>query len=84
MCRAPNRNEQVTVRFHAQGQFHVVGRQGSRSIKKLWQEYRIAPWQRSRIPLVFYADQLIAAVGVFITQPGLGDEIAFTILPSSV
>lgn len=83
-CRAPNRNEQVTVRFHAQGQFHVVGRQGSRSIKKLWQEYRIAPWQRSRIPLVFYADQLIAAVGVFITQPGLGDEIAFTILPSSV
>jgi tRNA(Ile)-lysidine synthetase, N-terminal domain/tRNA(Ile)-lysidine synthetase, C-terminal domain len=76
-CRLPLANEQVTVRFHAQGQFQIVNRQGSRSIKKLWQEHRIPSWQRTRIPLIYYNEQLITAVGIFVTEQGKGTEISF-------
>ncbi|OCG21093.1 tRNA lysidine(34) synthetase TilS [Gilliamella sp. wkB108] len=79
-CRLPNCDEQVTVRFHAQGQFDIVNRQGSRSIKKLWQEHHVAPWMRTRIPLIYYNEQLISAVGVFITKSGQGTEINFTMI----
>lgn len=79
-CRLPNCDEQVTVRFHAQGQFNIVKRQGSRSIKKLWQEHHIAPWMRTRIPLIYYNEKLICAVGVFITQQGQGSGISFTLV----
>ena len=77
-CRAPLITEQVTVRFMAQGAFHIVGRNGSRQIKKLWQEFSIPPWQRNRIPLIYYSETLICAVGVFVTEQGKGNEVAFS------
>ncbi|PIJ49849.1 tRNA lysidine(34) synthetase TilS [Erwinia sp. OLTSP20] len=74
-CRAPRPDERVSVRFQAQGAFYVVGRSGSRSLKKLWQEYGIPPWLRTRTPLIFFNETLIAALGVFITRDGqAGDE----------
>lgn len=76
-CRLPQVDEQVTVRFHAQGQWQVVNRKGSRAIKKLWQEHNIAPWMRTRIPLVYYNEQLICAVGIFVTKQGQGSQIGF-------
>ncbi|MFS2222753.1 tRNA lysidine(34) synthetase TilS [Pantoea sp. B65] len=68
--RQPRANEVVTIRFYAQGDFHIVGRAGGRAIKKLWQEFAIPVWQRERTPLLFYGEQLIAALGVFITHEG--------------
>lgn len=78
-CRLPNRDEHVTVRFHAQGQLQIVNRQGSRAIKKLWQEHHIPPWMRTRIPLIYYNEQLICAVGVFVTEQGKGSQIDFRV-----
>lgn len=77
MCvKAPLANQLVTIRFRGEGKCHPVGRSGSRSIKKLYQEYKIAPWLRDRIPLVYYDDELVCAVGLWIckgyeTQDGL-------------
>ncbi|MBD2785123.1 tRNA lysidine(34) synthetase TilS [Xenorhabdus sp. DI] len=68
--RKPNRHEQVTVRFGVQGNISIVGRQHSRHSKKLWQELGVAPWLRERIPLLYYNEQLITALGVFITKEG--------------
>ncbi|WP_431225264.1 tRNA lysidine(34) synthetase TilS [Serratia sp. L9] len=68
--RAPQKHEQITVRFAAKGRVRIVGRAGSRPIKKLWQELNIPPWQRDRTPLIYYDDRLIVAVGVFITEDG--------------
>ncbi|WP_127957334.1 tRNA lysidine(34) synthetase TilS [Serratia microhaemolytica] len=70
VLRAPHADEQVTVRFSAAGRVRVVGRAGSRPIKKLWQELAVAPWLRKRIPLIYYNQQLIAAVDHFITEAG--------------
>ncbi len=38
-------------------------RQQTHRLKKLFQEWRIPPWQRAHIPLVFSGNELIAVVG---------------------
>ncbi|WP_034912479.1 tRNA lysidine(34) synthetase TilS [Erwinia sp. 9145] len=68
--RTPAENESVSVRFRAQGQFHLSGRAGSRPLKKIWQALGVPPWQRERTPLIFYNENLISAVGVFVTREG--------------
>ncbi|CAA2929663.1 tRNA lysidine(34) synthetase TilS [Arsenophonus endosymbiont of Bemisia tabaci] len=68
--RAPLANEQVTIRFGLKGNIKIIGRQHAKRSKKLWQELGVAPWLRERTPLIYYNDELIAAVGVFITQSG--------------
>nr|BET44432.1 MAG: tRNA lysidine(34) synthetase TilS [Candidatus Aschnera chinzeii] len=68
--RCPNINEIVSIRFGLKGKIKIVGRLHSRHSKKLWQEFGIAPWLRNRIPLLYYNDTLIAAIGVFITEYG--------------
>lgn len=72
--RAPLDNEPVTVRFKASGRFHIVGRERGRSLKKIWQEAGIPPWQRERTPLLYYGEQLIAALGIFVTRDGIATE----------
>jgi len=68
--RQPHADEAVTIRFYARGDVHIVGRAGGRAIKKLWQEFAIPVWQREQTPLLFYGEQLIAALGVFVTRAG--------------
>jgi len=68
--RPPREHETVSIRFNAPGMLHIVGRNGGRKLKKIWQELGIAPWQRDTTPLLFYGETLIAAAGVFITREG--------------
>ena len=60
----------MSVRFGLKGKLHIVGRSGSRSAKKLWQEYAIPPWKREQIPILYYNEQPIAAIGVFVMREG--------------
>lgn len=84
--RPPKPDEAVSVRFKASGLQHIVGRNKRRTLKKIWQELNIPPWQRETIPLLFYGEQLIMALGLFATvegqamttdywQPGLQESI---------
>lgn len=68
--RAPENGETVSIRFSTRGTVHIVGRAHGRHIKKLWQELGVPPWWRDRTPLVFYNEQMIAAVGRFVTREG--------------
>jgi len=70
VLHAPQPLQKVSVRFSAQGKLRILGRTHSRPIKKLWQELGIPPWQRERTPLIYYDDQLIAALGVFVSEAG--------------
>lgn len=64
--RLPLMEEVVTLRFGGSGALcQPVGRIGSRKYKKLMQEYQVPPWQRSQIPLIYYDEQLVAAVGLW-------------------
>lgn len=60
---------EVRVRFREGGErAKPKGRGHSQCLKKLFQEYQVPPWQRDTIPLVFYKDQLIMAMGVFVCE----------------
>ena len=74
--RVPRDGELVTLRFAVAGSLRTqpVGRAGSRPLKKLWQEYGVAPWLRDQIPLLFYGETLVAAVGLFICQAGCAED----------
>lgn len=76
VLRQPDAGEQISVRFQAQGYFHLVGRAGGREIKKLWQELAIPPWQRERIPLIYYNQTLVCAPGLFVTREGAAVDAA--------
>lgn len=78
-CRAPQKSETATVKFSINGNVSTVNRDHSRRIKKLWQELNIPPWQRNRIPLIFYNETLICAIGVFVTKEGEGKDVMFTV-----
>lgn len=62
----PKNSELINIRFQYAGKILIMGRQKRRNIKKIWQEHNIPPWLRNQIPLLFYNDQLISALGVFV------------------
>lgn len=68
--RMPQAGEAISIRFKAPGVLHIVGRNGGRKLKKIWQEQGIPPWRRDTTPLLFYGETLIAAAGVFVTREG--------------
>lgn len=56
--------QQINVRFRQGGErCQPSGRKETHSLKKLMQEWKVPPWQRDRIPLIYYDDKLIAVVG---------------------
>lgn len=46
-----------------------AGRGHHHSLKKLFQEQGIPPWERSRIPLIYIQDQLAAVAGLWVCEP---------------
>jgi len=56
--------KRLSVRFRQGGErLCVAGREGHHSLKKLFQEAAVPPWQRERIPLLFADDELVAVSG---------------------
>ncbi|KAB2825555.1 tRNA lysidine(34) synthetase TilS [Aliivibrio finisterrensis] len=75
LLRAPSENEKVEVRFNVVGLTpHPEARQHSRKMKKLYQEYEVPSWQRTRMPMVFYNDELAAVAGLFVCKKFSGEE----------
>ncbi len=66
---APKNSEKMTIRFeHNNPRCLPEYRQHSRSLKKVLQELNIAPWQRKRIPFLYYGDTFVAAIGYFVCK----------------
>jgi tRNA(Ile)-lysidine synthase len=62
-------NAPLRICFRKGGEkFHPAGRQHSQSLKKLFQQASIPPWQRDSIPLLFSGDELIAVVGYWYSK----------------
>ncbi|MDE5286105.1 MAG: tRNA lysidine(34) synthetase TilS, partial [Buchnera aphidicola] len=62
----PQENELINIRFQYEGLISIQGRHKTRKIKKIWQEKKIPPWLRNNVPLLFYNNSFISAIGVFI------------------
>ena len=69
--------QSITVRYRRGGErLHIAGRDGTRELKKLLQEARIAPWLRDRVPLVYLDDRLAAVADLWVTAPFAGNPAA--------
>ncbi|WP_087022931.1 tRNA lysidine(34) synthetase TilS [Thaumasiovibrio subtropicus] len=68
--RQPEAGQKVQVRFGVEGlKVQPVERQGGRrKMKKLFQEYAVPSWQRDRMPMVFYGEELAAIAGLFVCK----------------
>ncbi|MER0510831.1 tRNA lysidine(34) synthetase TilS [Aeromonas veronii] len=68
LLRSPRADEPLSVRFLVAPGIPLkpVGRSGSRRMKKLLQEYGVPSWQRGRIPILYYGEQVAAVVGLFV------------------
>lgn len=76
LLRLPGAHEQVTVRFRRGGEECRMPHNGlRRPLKKLLQEWGVPTWQRNRLPLVYFNDELAAVPGYlvargFVAEPG--------------
>ncbi|XBC38283.1 MAG: tRNA lysidine(34) synthetase TilS [Buchnera aphidicola (Floraphis choui)] len=61
----PKNNEIINIRFQISGKFLIQNHTKRKLIKQIWKENRIAPWDRNNIPLLFYNNNLISALGIF-------------------
>lgn len=62
--------QQVSVRFRQGGErCRPRGQVHHRTVKNLFQEHGIPPWQRERQPLIYIGEQLAAIVGVCVCEP---------------
>jgi len=62
----------LTVRFRREGEsVHLLGHKHRKTLKNLFQQYRVPPWLRDSTPLIFKDDTLIAIVGYYIASQSL-------------
>jgi tRNA(Ile)-lysidine synthase len=56
-------NKNITVRFrHSGDKCKIKNREGSHSLKKIFQERGIPPWKRNRVPLIFQGEELVGII----------------------
>jgi len=71
------RVKEVSVRFRRGGEMVELPNRGRHSLKNLFQEWGVLPWERGRIPLLFDGEVLIGIPGYFVHgdyQAGSGEE----------
>jgi tRNA(Ile)-lysidine synthase len=62
----------LTIRFRQGGErIKPQGQNHHKSLKHLFQQWAIPPWQRDRIPLLFCGDELVAVVGHCISDAAI-------------
>lgn len=64
----------VSVRFRRGGEIARLPKRGHHTLKNLFQEWGVPPWERDRIPLIFVNEKLISAVGYFIDPEYMAEE----------
>jgi tRNA(Ile)-lysidine synthetase-like protein len=74
--RLPTDAEIVSLRFGAASSLKCqpLFRSKGRELKKIWQELQIPPWHRAQVPLIFYGEHLVAAVGYWVDKAYLAKE----------
>jgi len=79
--RPPLENEVVRVLARSGGESATPShRRHSTELKKIYQELKVPPWERTWLPIIYYNDLLVAVPGVFVEQSVLiQDGIEFTI-----
>ena len=60
----------ITIKYRKGGErCRPFGREGSHELKKLFQEYKIPPWMRDKIPLIYIGGEIAVVVGCCYCKP---------------
>ncbi|CAL4042190.1 tRNA(Ile)-lysidine synthase [Buchnera aphidicola (Takecallis arundicolens)] len=62
----PNKNDLINIRFQLYKNIHM--NIGKTRTKNIWQKNNIIPWNRNRIPIIFYNTTLISIMGFLVTD----------------
>ena len=59
--RPPHTDEKITIHWKTQGfKFKIAGHKHHKDYKSMMQAWHIPPWERDRVPLVYYNDNCVA------------------------
>lgn len=73
--RKPLPNEKVILKPRNGGETCLPDyRNKSTSLKKIYQELGVPPWQREWLPIIYYNEEIVAVPGVFICKDYLTEE----------
>lgn len=62
-------DRKFTIKFRRGGErFCPSNRAKSNELKKLFQEWRVPPWERDLTPLIYYNDELVAVAGLGVSR----------------
>jgi len=73
----------LTVSFRQGGEvIELQGRKGRQDLKKLFQEWKIPPWMRDCIPLIYVNNELVCVVGYAISRQcqTMPDDLGLNVL----
>jgi len=60
----------LEIRFgRLSGRLRLAGERQSRSVKQLFQERAVPPWERARLPLVYRRGELVAVADLWVCEP---------------
>ncbi|CAL4318814.1 tRNA(Ile)-lysidine synthase [Buchnera aphidicola (Myzocallis carpini)] len=59
----PKKKDLVSIRFHT-CKIISINNKYHKKIKNIWQENNIPPWNRNRIPIIFYNEKIISIIGI--------------------
>ncbi|CAL4318909.1 tRNA(Ile)-lysidine synthase [Buchnera aphidicola (Chaitophorus sp. 3695)] len=67
--QAPKKKQLVNIRFHTNQKIKINQNiKKYTTIKELFNKFKILPWKRKKIPLLFYDNKFISAIGLFSIQ----------------
>jgi tRNA(Ile)-lysidine synthase len=59
--KPPNKDEQIFIRWKIPGfKFRIAGHKHHKDYKNLMQDFHIPPWERDRVPLIYFNDTCVA------------------------
>ena len=75
LSQAKLKDAEISVKFRQGGEScRPVGRGQTHQLKKLFQEWKIPPWKRASIPLIYVDDELAEVVGYCHCEPYAANE----------
>ena len=76
--RPPHGDECVTVKFDCpKAKIKPLNKPGHNTLKHWFKDAKVAPWLRANVPLVFYNDELVQVVGLFVSAKHASDDGVF-------
>ncbi|MBQ4810374.1 tRNA lysidine(34) synthetase TilS [Pseudoalteromonas luteoviolacea] len=76
--RRPQPTETVSLRFAClSDKVKPLGKPGRNTVKHWLKDLNVPTWERTRVPLIYYDDTLVAAVGYFVNEDYASEQGIF-------